>query len=67
MDGGFQKWINEKRPTSNNLVNIEKSKYIARENASLVINKDQINKNIDSKKFQLIDARGEQRFFGLAA
>ena len=44
---------------------IEKSKYIAKENASLVINKDQINKNIDSKKFQLIDARGEQRFLGL--
>ena len=65
LDGGFKKWINEKRPTSNNLVNIEKSKYIAKENASLVINKDQINKNIDSKKFQLIDARGEQRFLGL--
>ena len=65
LDGGFKKWINEKRPTSNNLVNIEKSKYIAKENASLVINKDQVNKNIDSKKFQLIDARGEQRFLGL--
>ena len=65
LDGGFKKWINEKRPTSNNLVNIEKSKYFAKENASLVINKDQVNKNIDSKKFQLIDARGEQRFLGL--
>ena len=67
LDGGFKKWINEKRPTSNNLVNIEKSKYIAKENASLVINKDQVNKNIDSKKFQLIDARGEKRFLGLQA
>ena len=57
LDGGFKKWINEKRPTSNNHVNIEKSKYIAKENTSLVINKDQVNKNIDSKKFQLIDAR----------
>jgi thiosulfate/3-mercaptopyruvate sulfurtransferase len=65
LDGGFKKWINEKRPTSNNLVKIEKSKYIAKENVSLVINKDQVNKNIDSKKFQLIDARGEQRFLGL--
>ena len=44
---------------------VEKSKYIAKENTSLVINKDQVNKNIVSKKFQLIDARGEQRFLGL--
>jgi thiosulfate/3-mercaptopyruvate sulfurtransferase len=65
LDGGFKKWINEKRPTSKKLIDIEKSKYIAKENTSLVINKDEVNKNIDSKKFQLIDARGEQRFLGL--
>jgi len=65
LDGDFKKWINEKRPTSKKLIDIEKSKYIAKENTSLVINKDEVNKNIDSKKFQLIDARGEQRFLGL--
>ena len=37
----------------------------ANENSQLVLNKDQINKNIINKKFQLIDARGEQRFLGL--
>ncbi len=47
------------------MVNIEKSKYVAIENTSLVLNKDDINRNIDSKKFQLIDARSEQRFLGL--
>ena len=31
----------------------------------LVINKDQVDENIKSKKFQLIDARGEKRFLGL--
>ncbi len=65
LDGGLKKWIHEKRPTSKKIINIEKSKYIAKENTSLVINKDQVNKNIVSKKFQLIDARGEQRFLGL--
>ena len=34
-------------------------------NISLVISKDDVNKNINSKKFQLIDARGEKRFLGL--
>ena len=65
LDGGFKKWINEERPISKKIINIEKSKYIAKENTSLVINKDEVNKNIVSKKIQLIDARGEQRFLGL--
>ena len=67
LDGGFKKWINEKRPTSNKVIGYEKSKYIAEENTSLVINKDEVNKNIENKKFQLIDARGEKRFLGLQA
>ena len=65
LDGDFKKWINEKRPTSKKIINIEKSKYVAKENTSLVIDKDEVNKNIISKKIQLIDARGEQRFLGL--
>jgi len=67
LDGGFKKWINEKRPTSSKVIVNEKSKYIAEENTSLVINKDEVNKNIENKKFQLIDARGEKRFLGLEA
>ena len=65
LDGDFKKWINEKRSTSKEIIRNDNSKYIAKENTSLVINKDEVNKNIDSKKFQLIDARGEQRFLGL--
>ena len=65
LDGGFKKWKNEKRSTSKEIISFEKSKYIANENTSLVINKDEVNKNIKSKKFQLIDARGEKRFLGL--
>ena len=67
LDGGFKKWINEKRPTSNKVISNEKSRYIAEENTSLVINKDEVKKNIENKKFQLIDARGEKRFLGLQA
>ena len=67
LDGGFKKWINEKRPTYSKVISNEKSRYIAEENTSLVINKDEVNKNIENKKFQLIDARGEKRFLGLQA
>ncbi len=65
LDGDFKKWINENRPTTKHIVKRNKSKYLASENSSLVINIDEVNKNIISKKFQLIDARGKQRFLGL--
>ena len=65
LDGDFNKWINEKKPTSKEILKIFKSEYNATENTSLVINKDQVNENIKDKKFQLIDARGEKRFLGL--
>ena len=65
MDGNFKKWLNEKRPTSKEVNNIKTSKYHANENFTLVVNKNQINENIIKKKYQLIDARGEQRFLGL--
>ncbi|MDC0618883.1 rhodanese-like domain-containing protein [Pelagibacteraceae bacterium] len=65
LDGNFKKWINEERSTSKEIKKIVKSNYTANESSRLVLNKDQINKNIISKKFQLVDARGEQRFLGL--
>ena len=65
LDGGLKKWINERRFTTKKIVSNDRSKYVAIENTSLVKNKDEINKNIISKKFQLLDARGEQRFLGL--
>jgi thiosulfate/3-mercaptopyruvate sulfurtransferase len=65
LNGNFKKWLNEKRPTSKKINNTKTSKYLANEDYSLVLNKDQINENIIKKKYQLIDARGEQRFLGL--
>jgi thiosulfate/3-mercaptopyruvate sulfurtransferase len=65
LNGNFKKWLNEKRPTSKEINNINTSKYLTNEDCSLVVNKDQINENIIKKKYQLIDARGEQRFLGL--
>ena len=65
LDGNFEKWKNEKRSTSKQIKKISRSIYTASENSQLVLDKDQINKNIISKRFQLIDARDEQRFLGL--
>ena len=65
LDGGFNKWLIEKKSTSKDTSKIIETKYNAVEDNSLVINKEQVNENIIHKKFQLIDARSEKRFLGL--
>ena len=65
LNGDLKKWLNEKRPISKEIQKTKISNYFAREDSSLVVNKEQINENITNKKFQLIDARDEQRFLGL--
>ena len=65
LDGGLKKWVSEKKPTTNDIVNIEPSHYSANEKIELVKNKAQINENILTKEFLVIDARSKERFEGL--
>jgi len=65
LDGGFKKWSDGKKPIDNNIVEFSNTNYSANENKNMVIDKDLVNKNITKKVFQLIDARGKQRFLGL--
>ncbi len=65
LDGGFKKWLKEKRDTTQDIKRFPQSTYLAKENQSLVLNKDQIVANIKNKSFQVIDARGRERFLGL--
>ena len=65
LDGNFEKWVTEKRSVSKEIIKNDKTNYKSNENSSLVINKSTVNENITQNKFQLIDARGEQRFRGL--
>jgi thiosulfate/3-mercaptopyruvate sulfurtransferase len=65
LDGGLKKWVNEKKPTTNDIVNIKPSHYSANEKIELVKNKAQINENILTKEFLVIDARSKERFEGM--
>ena len=65
LDGGFKKWLNEKKATTQDNKRFLKSTYLAHENSSLVLNKDQILANIKNKSYQVVDARGRERFLGL--
>ena len=65
LDGGFKKWLKEKKITTKNIKKFEKSSYLAHENTALVLNKDQIIANINNKSFELVDARSRKRFLGV--
>jgi thiosulfate/3-mercaptopyruvate sulfurtransferase len=64
LDGGFKKWLKEKKDSNKTLKSFPKSNYLALENTKMVLSKDQINLNIKNKKFELIDARSKERFEG---
>ena len=64
LDGGLKKWIKEKKPAVNNLTKTISSYYIASEKKELVKTKKQIDENIITNKFKVIDARSRERFEG---
>ena len=64
LDGGLKKWINEKKPTVNELTNVIHSDYLANEKNELVKNKRQVDENINVNKFKIVDARSKARFEG---
>ena len=64
LNGGFQKWMHEKREITNNKTNIQISKYQSYEIKELVKDKKLIDQNIYEKNFQVIDARNKDRFEG---
>jgi len=49
LDGGFKKWLKEKKYTTKDIKKFKQSSYTAKENKSLVLNKDQVNLNIQKK------------------
>ena len=64
LNGGLKKWKLEGRPITDSKTKISKSNYKSKENKNLVKDINQINQNIDQKKFVLIDARSKERFAG---
>ena len=67
LDGGFKKWKKENKITNNKEVIIRTSVYSGKENTELVKNKKQIDENINTKEFNVVDARSRKRFEGKVA
>ena len=67
LDGGFKKWKKENKITNNKEIIIRTSVYSCKENTELVKNKKQIDENINTKEFNVVDARSKERFEGKVA
>ena len=67
LNGGLKKWKKENKSTDNKKVITQISKYTCKENKELVKNKKQIDENIDTGKFNVVDARSRERFEGKVA
>jgi thiosulfate/3-mercaptopyruvate sulfurtransferase len=65
LDGGLKKWINEKKVVTSKKTKIENTSYKAFEKEELVKNKEEIDENISTQKFKVIDARSLNRFNGV--
>ena len=65
LNGGIKKWKLEDKKVTNLKTKIVPSKYIARENKNMIKMKSQIDENIKSKEFTVLDARSKNRFLGL--
>jgi len=64
LNGGLKKWKIDNKKITSNLTSNNKSSYATKEIKSLVLTKLQIEENIKSNDFQVVDARGIKRFEG---
>ena len=64
LNGGFTKWVKEKRKITTDITQIKFTNYKCYEKKDLVKNKSFIDLNIETKKFKVIDARSKERFEG---
>ena len=55
----------QKKEVTKEIKIFQSTNYHAKEDTSLVLNKKQIDANIKSQSFELIDARSKERFLGL--
>ena len=67
LNGGLRKWIKESKETTNHIENLNRTNYQTREIKKLVKSKKEIDENIITSEFKLVDARSINRFKGLEA
>ncbi len=62
LDGGLPKWLAEGRPVEDGPVQLQERHFTARLDNTRVRSKDQMLRNLQSKREQMLDARSAGRF-----
>lgn len=62
LDGGLPKWLAEGRPVEDGPVQLQERHFTARFDNTRVRSKDQLLRNLQSKREQVLDARSAGRF-----
>ena len=65
LDGGFPKWILEKRLTDSRIKEFKHLNFPVTYKSDLVVTLDQVKDCLGSNKIQIVDARPPERFKGL--
>ncbi|XP_063039994.1 3-mercaptopyruvate sulfurtransferase-like [Engraulis encrasicolus] len=65
LDGGLKKWLSEGNPVTNMKANVEPTEFRATLDRSSVKTYEDMLKNVDTKEFQVVDARPAGRFRGI--
>ncbi|XP_040215371.1 thiosulfate sulfurtransferase-like [Rana temporaria] len=64
LNGGFRNWEKQGHPVTSEVIKPQPETYKAVRNSSLVKTFEDVQKNLDSKQFQLVDSRSEGRYTG---
>lgn len=62
LDGGLPKWLAEGRPVEEGPVHNQERHFTPRVNALLLREADQVARNLETRREQVLDARGKGRF-----
>lgn len=67
LDGGYEKWVNEKRPLSTDVVSPSKTTYEGATNDAILVSKEYVLQKVNSKDKQsvIVDARDPDVYFGV--
>ena len=64
LEGGFNRWLKEKKPIEYFEREYPKQSFSIRENHKLVSNFREVKMNLNNSKIQILDARSKERFWG---
>ena len=64
LDGGLKKWVDEKKPLTKVIKEFNISKYEIEENKKYILSKKDIDENIKTQFYKVVDARSKKRFEG---